>query len=157
MSSANAFEVFVWPRARVGADAHVCSAVRSVRGRPRRRDVSEPHIGGEDFQRYYETPAELAGARYARKAAYRSILYADRLWPAADLRGQWPGGAHQRHPAHARSLRVGVWVTYECPARLRARTQVYNSFGTYRWPAAFLNHYYDTVYDNGDSKVYHGH
>jgi hypothetical protein len=38
----------------------------------------------------------------------------------------------------------------------RARTQVKNLFAIYHWPASYLNRFYDLVYTNGDSEVYHG-
>jgi uncharacterized membrane protein len=111
--------------------------------------------GGEDYQRYYETPAELAGAQYAQKAAYRSILYADRY---GQLRIFAVSGRAVLTSVTPRTLDRYAWV-YGTRTNVQlgsARAQVYNSYGIYRWPAGFLNRYYETVYDNGDSKVYHG-
>jgi hypothetical protein len=110
---------------------------------------------GEDYQRYYETPAELAGAQFANKAAYQSLLYADRY---GQLRIFAVSGRAVLTSVTPRTLDRYAWV-YGSRTNVQlgsARAQVYNSFGTYRWPAAFLHGYYDTVYDNGDSKVYHG-
>jgi len=37
----------------------------------------------------------------------------------------------------------------------RARGQIGNAFATYQWPVDFLSSYFNVVYTNGDSKVYH--
>ena len=37
----------------------------------------------------------------------------------------------------------------------RARAQIGNVAGIYTWPSTFLNKYFNRVYDNGDSEVYH--
>ena len=37
----------------------------------------------------------------------------------------------------------------------RARGQIGNYTGLYRWPSAFLDRYFNTVYTNGDSEVFH--
>jgi hypothetical protein len=37
----------------------------------------------------------------------------------------------------------------------RARGDTGDYSATYRWPNAFLDNYFDVVFDDGDSKVYH--
>jgi hypothetical protein len=111
--------------------------------------------GGEDYERYYETPAELAAARYAEKRAVDAPLYADRY---GALRIEAATGRVALTNVIPRTLDRFAWV-YGTRTNVqlgRARTQVDNSFLTYHWPAAYLNRFYDLVYTNGDSEVYHG-
>jgi hypothetical protein len=37
----------------------------------------------------------------------------------------------------------------------RARGQIASFSALYKWPAAFLDAYFNTVYANNDSRVYH--
>jgi hypothetical protein len=110
---------------------------------------------GEDYERYYVTPAEIAGATYADTAARRGLLYADRYGQLRiDLTSGRPGFTN----VMPRTLDKYAWV-YATRTNVqlgRARTQVENSFGIYRWPAPYLKRFYDLVYTNGDSEVYHG-
>jgi hypothetical protein len=111
--------------------------------------------GGEDYERYYETPAELAGARYAERGAVDAPLYADRY---GALRIDATNGRPALTNVMPRTLDEFAWV-YATRTNVqlgRARTQVDTSFGTYQWPAPYLNRFYDLVYTNGDSRVYHG-
>ena len=111
--------------------------------------------GGEDYERYYGTPAELAGAIYANKNAVDAPLYADRY---GALRIEATSGRAALTDVIPRTLDRYAWVyATRTNAQLgRARIQVQNSFAIYRWPAAYLNRFYDLVYTNGDSEVYHG-
>lgn len=110
---------------------------------------------GEDFERYYQTPAELTGAQYAERAAKRSILYGDRY---AQLRVFATSGRPVLTEVMPRTLDQYAWI-YATRTNLklhRARAQIGNYYSVYRWPAAFIRRYYNTVYDNGDSRVFHG-
>jgi hypothetical protein len=110
---------------------------------------------GEDYERYYVTPAELAGARYVDAEGRDGLIYADRY---GQLRIDATSGRPGFTNVMPRTLDRYAWV-YGTRTNVqlgRARTQVENSFGTYRWPAAYLKRFYDLVYTNGDSEVYHG-
>lgn len=110
---------------------------------------------GEDFERYYETPAELTGARYAERAAAHSILYADRY---GQLRILATSGRPVLTEVMPRTLDRYAWI-YGTRTNLRlhrARAQIGNYYSVYRWPSRFIDRYYNTVYDNGDSRVFHG-
>jgi hypothetical protein len=110
---------------------------------------------GEDYERYYETPAELAGATYANREAVNAPLYADRY---GALRIEAATGRVALTNVMPQTLDEYAWV-YGTRTNVqlgRARTQVQNSFGTYHWPASYLSRYYDLMYTNGDSEVYHG-
>jgi hypothetical protein len=111
--------------------------------------------GGEDYERYYETPAELAGAIYAQQSAVDAPLYADRY---GALRIEAVSGVAALTNVIPRTLDRYAWV-YGTRTNVqlgRARTQVKNLFAIYHWPASYLNRFYDLVYTNGDSEVYHG-
>jgi hypothetical protein len=111
--------------------------------------------GGEDYERYYETPAELAGAIYAQQSAVDAPLYADRY---GALRIEAVSGRAALTNVIPRTLDRYAWV-YGTRTNVqlgRARTQVQTSFAIYHWPASYLNRFYDLVYTNGDSEVYHG-
>lgn len=110
---------------------------------------------GEDFERYYETPAELTGARYAEKAAAHSILYGDRY---GQLRIFATSGRPVLTEVMPRTLDQYAWI-YGTRTNLRlhhTRAQIGNYYSVYRWPSGFIDRYYNTVYDNGDSQVFHG-
>ena len=111
--------------------------------------------GGEDYERYYVTPAELAGATYPSEPAVNAPLYADRY---GALRIESRSGRVALTNVMPRTLDEHAWL-YATRTNVqlgRARTQVNTSFGIYRWPSSYLNRFYDLVYTNGDSKVYHG-
>ena len=110
---------------------------------------------GEDYERYYVTPAELAGATYADRAALHGLLYADRY---GQLRINATSGRAGFNNVMPRTLDRYAWVyaTRTNVQRGRARTQVNNSFSTYQWPASYLRRFYNLVYTNGDSEVFHG-
>ena len=126
--------------------------VSEVLGGPRSLNLAQ---SGEDFERLYATPAELGGADWSRRAAHNSILYADRY---AELRLLQVSGRGALTYVMPRTLDRYGWV-YGSRTNVqlgRARTEVGNDLGTYRWPGVFLNRYYNLVYDNGDSQVFHG-
>jgi hypothetical protein len=110
---------------------------------------------GEDYERYYQTPAELAGASYAEEEAVNAPLYADRY---GALRIEAATGHVALTNVMPQTLDEYAWVygTHTNVRLGRARAQVQNSFGIYQWPASYLSRYYDLMYTNGDSEVYHG-
>jgi uncharacterized membrane protein len=110
---------------------------------------------GEDFERFYVTPAELSGASWAGRQAAHAVLYADRY---GQLRIFAVNGRAVLTSVTPRTLDRHAWIYgTDTNVRLgRARAQVNNSYATYRWPSNYIDTYYNTVYDNGDSKVYHG-
>ena len=109
---------------------------------------------GEDFERSYMTPAELAGASWATTESQDRLLYADkygqlRLWAAT--------GATALIEVTPRTLDQHAWLygTRTNVVLGRARGAVGSYAAVYQWPNAFLNSYFDTVFSDGDSKVYH--
>ena len=109
---------------------------------------------GEDYERLYMTPAELAAARWATDKAGHGVLYADRY-------GQLPLYASTGRVAlnliTPETLDQHAWVygTHTNVRLGRARGQVFDDAATYHWPRRFLRDHYDVVYANGDSRVYH--
>lgn len=110
--------------------------------------------GGEDFERFYMTPAELAAAKWSTKASAHDILYADRY---GQLRIYATSGRTVLTAVMPRTLDQHAWVyATRTNVRLhRARAEIGSVSGIYEWPSAFLNRYFDVVFDNGDSEVYH--
>ncbi len=110
--------------------------------------------GGEDFERQYMTPAELAGAAWASGAAHGQLLYSDRY---GELRLAAATSATAFTPVTPQTLDRYAWVygTRTNVVLGRARDQIGNDDATYRWPARFLHFYSNTVYSNGESAVYH--
>jgi hypothetical protein len=109
---------------------------------------------GEDFERSYLTPAELAGASWATIQSQDRLLYSDkygqlRLWAAT--------GATALTEVTPRTLDQHAWLfgTRTNVVLGRARGAVGSYVAVYQWPNAFLNSYFDTVFSDGDSKVYH--
>jgi hypothetical protein len=109
---------------------------------------------GEDFERQYTTPAELAGARWASDESHKAILYADRY---GQLRLFASTGRVVLTDLTPPTLDHYAWVygTRTNTVLGRARGQVGNFASTYDWPGAFLRASFDTVYTNGDSEVFH--
>jgi hypothetical protein len=132
--------------------AQQAGLVRVALGGPRSLNLAQ---SGEDFERFYVTPAELAGASWSERAASHSILYADRY---GELRVFATDGKAVLTNVMPRTLDRYAWVygTRTNTTLGRARTQVENVSGTYRWPSPYLHRYYNQVYDNGDSRVFHG-
>ena len=109
---------------------------------------------GEDFEREYATPAELVGAAWANVASRRQILYADRY---GQLRLFAATGRVVLTDLTPQTIDRNAWVygTRTNVVLGRARGQVGTYTGLYRWPSAFLDRYFNTVYTNGDSEVFH--
>ena len=109
---------------------------------------------GEDFERFYMTPAELSGAAWANASSRESILYADRY---GQLRLYAATGRNVLTYVMPQTIDHYAWV-YASRTNVqlhRARAQVGNVGGIYAWPGAFLDQHFDLVYDNGDSEVFH--
>ena len=109
---------------------------------------------GEDFQRQYMTPAELAGAAWASTESQRRLLYAD---PYGQLRLNATTGAVALTQVTPETLDQHAWLygTHTNVVLGTTRGQAGNDTALYAWPNSFLNDYFDTVYTDGDSKVYH--
>jgi uncharacterized membrane protein len=109
---------------------------------------------GEDYERQYMTPAELAGATWVESKSPRTIIQSDRY---GQLRLFAATGRGVLTTVVPQTIDRGAWV-YGTRTNIvlgRARGLVGSVSATYSWPFAFLNTNFDTVYDNGDSKVYH--
>ncbi len=109
---------------------------------------------GEDAERDLISPAELAGATWATTSSKRTLLYADRY---GQLRFSLTTGVVALQQVTPQTIDRHAWVYgTRTNVRLgRARGQAGSDYATYAWPDPFLNTYFDTVYTNGDSKVYH--
>lgn len=109
---------------------------------------------GEDFERQYMTPAELAAAAWASDHSIKQLLYADRY---GGLRVNLTRGRAPLTDLTPRTIDRNAWIYgTRTNVRLgRARGQIANSFALYRWPRSFLHAYFNTVYANRDSRVYH--
>jgi len=109
---------------------------------------------GEDFERQYITPAELAAATWATVESFHQPLYADRY---GQLRLFAARGAVALTDLVPQTLDGGAWVYATRTNTLlgRARGQIADTASTYRWPSDFLNSFFDTMYANGDSEVLH--
>jgi uncharacterized membrane protein len=109
---------------------------------------------GEDFERLYMTPAELAGAQWAADASRHQLLWAD---PYGQLRLSATAGVTAFNEVTPLTLDRHAWLygTHTNVVLGRARGSVNNVQAIYQWPAAFLHDWFDTVYSNGDSTVFH--
>jgi uncharacterized membrane protein len=109
---------------------------------------------GEDYEREYMTPAELAGASWASSMSRGTLLYAD---PYGQLRLSAATGATALNEVTPRTLDRRAWLygTHTNVVLGRARGTIGDHAAAYHWPSAFLNTYFDTVFTDGDSKVYH--
>ena len=109
---------------------------------------------GEDFQRQYMTPAELAGAAWAAQRSRRRLLYAD---PYGQLRLYASTGAVALTQVTPETLDAHAWLygTHTNVVLHTTRGQVGGDTSIYAWPRRFLHDEYDTVYSDGDSRVYH--
>jgi uncharacterized membrane protein len=113
---------------------------------------------GEDYERYYTSTPELAAASWlGANWRDRDAVYADRyaelrLLALTDINGRliYPDVA----PG---AISVQAWVYASQTNTVDGLAQVLwrNHQVTFRFPAAFLNAYYDVVYTNGSSKVFH--
>ena len=109
---------------------------------------------GEDFQRQYMTPAEVSGAAWATQASYRHLLYAD---PYAQLRLNDSTGAVALNEVAPETLDRRAWLYGDRTNVVLGvtRAQAGSDSSTYAWPNSYLDDYYDTMFNDGDSKVYH--
>jgi uncharacterized membrane protein len=110
--------------------------------------------GGEDFERQYMTPAELASAQWIEAHSPDGIVQSDRY---GQLRISATTGRVVPTNLTPETIDRDAWV-YATRTNIvlgRARGQVGSSSATYQWPNAFLDDNFDVVYDNGDSKDYH--
>ena len=109
---------------------------------------------GEDFQRQYMTPAELSGAAWATDKSHKRLLYAD---PYGQLRLNAASGAIALNVVTPETINRRAWVygTHTNVVLGTARGQAGNDKAIYAWPNRFLNAEFDTVFTDGDSKVYH--
>lgn len=109
---------------------------------------------GEDFQRQYMTAAELAGASWAAEMSQRRLLYAD---PYGQLRLNATSGAVALNQVTPRTLDRHAWLygSHTNTVLGTARGEANSVTAVYAWPKSYLDAYYDTVFSDGDSKVYH--
>ena len=151
-----------WPRAvTVGAALGVLvlavssSGLRGVAlGGPTPANLAN---GGEDYERFFVSPAELSAARWLYQVPESKLVFADRY---GQLRvraatGRDRGLLEELTP---KTLDRDAWV-YASRTNLedgRARGSLGGRFARYRWPSALLREKYDLVYTNGSSAVYLG-
>jgi uncharacterized membrane protein len=109
---------------------------------------------GEDFERFYMTPAELAGAAWASAESSHQLLYADRYGQLRLFASTGRVAFTNLTPA---TIDRHAWVYGDRTNVVlgRARGEIGDSDSTYDWPATFLRTYFNTVYTDGDSKVFH--
>jgi hypothetical protein len=117
---------------------------------------------GEDYERYYMATPELAaarwlGANWPASGPGSGPVYADRyaelrLFALTDI-------DHRRIYTDVAPVAISAraWV-YASQANIvdgRVRVLFRNHLVTFRFPAAFLNAYFNVVYTNGSSEVFH--
>jgi hypothetical protein len=109
---------------------------------------------GEDYERLYMSPAELAGARWASVESDHTLLWADAY---GQLRLAATTGAVPFTEVTPRTLDRHAWLygTHTNVVLGRARGSIGNFQAIYQWPSSFLHDWFDTVYSNGDSEVFH--
>ena len=71
---------------------------------------------GEDFEREYMTPAELAGAVWANAAEPAAASLCRPLWSAQAVRRDRPGGSDRPHAGDDRPECLGLRHPYQCRA-----------------------------------------
>jgi uncharacterized membrane protein len=109
---------------------------------------------GEDFERLYMTRAELTAAAWASAESENQLLYADRY---GQLRLSLSTGRVAFTDLTPPTIDRDAWI-YGTRTNIilgRARGQIANTAALYRWPSAFLDSYFNSVYANNDSRVYH--
>ncbi len=109
---------------------------------------------GEDYERLYMTRAELAGAAWASTESQARLLYAD---PYGQLRISAASGVTALNLVTPQTLDHHAWLygTRTNVVLGQARGSIENFEAVYRWPRDFLASWFDTVYTDGDSAVYH--
>ena len=113
--------------------------------------------GGEDYERFVMTPAELASASWlGQMTRPGQLVYADRY-------GQLPltamTGTHHAllNDITPQTLDQHAWV-YASSTNIvdgRARALFNDQLATYVFPRAFLDDNYNTVFTDGASEVFH--
>jgi uncharacterized membrane protein len=113
--------------------------------------------GGEDYERFYISPQELAAAQWLGAVSPADQLrYADgyaqiRLFAEGiTARGLLTGITPRTIDRHAWVYGTGVNVL-----KGRARGSVNRQYALFQWPDRYLNDYYNRVYSSGGSAVYH--
>ena len=112
---------------------------------------------GEDYEQFYVTTPELAGAAWlGAQAAPGQLVYADEYGqlPLVSVTGLRSGLLLDITPE---TLSSQAWV-YASSTNVidgRARASYDGHSVSYVFPAGFLNANYDLVYTNGTSEVYH--
>ncbi len=109
---------------------------------------------GEDFERQYVTNGELAAASWANNHSGRQLLNADRY---GQLRFFLTSGRVVLTDVTPETLDQHAWIygTRTNVVLGRARGQISSQAAVYQWPGAFLNQFFNVVYNDGVSKVYH--
>jgi uncharacterized membrane protein len=109
---------------------------------------------GEDFERQYMTPAELAAASWASNQSTNQLLYADRY---GQLRVALTSGRAALTDLTPETIDRNAWIygTRTNTVLGRARGQIGSTAALYQWPSGFLDAYFNPVYANGDSRVFH--
>jgi hypothetical protein len=109
---------------------------------------------GTDFETFYQYPGEMTAARWVSAESGGKLIYTDRY---GQLRLSATSGVAALQQLAPRTLDAHAWVygTRTNVVLGRARGVVDNYTATYEWPNAFLNAYFDTVFTDGVSKVYH--
>jgi hypothetical protein len=111
---------------------------------------------GEDYERFYVTPPELASAKWMTNAPNGSLVYTDRYGQLRVLAatGRTNGLLLDVTPE---TLGNHAWV-YGSRTNVvdgRARGEVGQRYALYRWPARFLDEQFNLVYTNGSTAVWH--
>jgi hypothetical protein len=113
---------------------------------------------GNDYEQFYVTQPELASASWlGTQIREGELVYADRYGqlPLVSQTGISDGLMLDITP---QTLDRNAWV-YASTTNVverRARADLGNHNVIYVFPARFLNDYYDLVFTDGSSEVYHG-
>jgi uncharacterized membrane protein len=111
---------------------------------------------GEDHQRLFMTTPELAAARWVSAAPREDLIYADR-YGQLRLLATTGRALHVLLDPTPKTIDRNAWV-YATKTNFvdgQARGQASGTFATYAWPALFLGDWFNQVYSNGTSAVYH--
>jgi uncharacterized membrane protein len=109
---------------------------------------------GEDFDRLYPTADDIAGAVWVNDTTRSPLLYADRY---GQLRLYQAAGRGALQEVTPRTLDRSAWI-YATSVNIvqgQARGQVDSYSVTYAWPRAFIDRYFNTVFSDGTSEVFH--
>jgi uncharacterized membrane protein len=131
--------------------AYQLGAVAVAAGGPTSLNLA---ASGEDFERQYTTPAELTAATWATVKSDKQLLYADRY---GQLRLFASTGRLALTDLTPRTIDGYSWVygTHTNVDIGHARGEIGNFSSLYTWPETFLDRFFNVVYANGDSRVYH--